>query len=57
LSKLESAREAKLWDEIFTWTEDYLKLPFGSIKGSFFSKGVCANIHFSDFSSIFPLKI
>jgi len=30
LPKLESALEAKLWDDIFTWTETRLAIPFGT---------------------------
>ena len=29
LSKVESALEARLWDQIFTWTETQLGLKFG----------------------------
>jgi len=34
LPKLESHREARLWDEIFSWTEDQLKLDRGTIKAT-----------------------
>src|SRR5213594_2933551 len=34
LPKLESHREARLWDQIFTWTEDQLELDGGSIKAT-----------------------
>jgi malate synthase len=34
LPKLESHREARLWDQIFTWTEDQLGLDGGSIKAT-----------------------
>jgi len=34
LPKLESHREARLWDQIFTWTEDQLELDRGSIKAT-----------------------
>eukprot|EP00921_Rhytidocystis_pertsovi_P011508 GHVQ01018588.1.p1 GENE.GHVQ01018588.1~~GHVQ01018588.1.p1 ORF type:complete len:726 (+),score=109.84 GHVQ01018588.1:328-2505(+) len=33
LSKIESASEAALWDDIFEWTERKLLLPVGCIKG------------------------
>lgn len=32
LSKLESASEAKLWNDIFVWTQHKLGLPQGTIK-------------------------
>lgn len=31
LSKVESAHEARLWDQIFTWTENQLGLKFGML--------------------------
>jgi malate synthase len=31
LSKVESAIEARLWDQIFTWTENRLGLKFGTM--------------------------
>src|SRR5207247_2606969 len=34
LPKLESHREARLWDQIFSWTEDQLKLDHGTIKAT-----------------------
>ncbi len=34
LPKLESHREARLWNEIFDWTEQELKIPHGSIKAT-----------------------
>lgn len=33
LSKLEGASEAKLWNEIFTYSEMKLQIPYGTIKG------------------------
>jgi malate synthase A len=32
LSKLEGALEAKLWNEIFTWSQLRLRIPYGTIK-------------------------
>lgn len=32
LSKLEGASEAKLWNDVFVWTQNELGLPQGSIK-------------------------
>ena len=34
LPKLESHREARLWNEIFQWTEDELDIPRGSIRAT-----------------------
>jgi len=34
LPKLESHREARLWNEIFKWSEDQLHIPRGSIKAT-----------------------
>jgi malate synthase len=34
LPKLENAEEAQLWAEVFAFSEDYLKLPRGSIKAT-----------------------
>ena len=34
LPKLESHREARLWNEIFKWSEDELRIPRGSIKAT-----------------------
>lgn len=32
LSKLEGAEEAKLWNEIFVWSQEKLGIPYGTIK-------------------------
>ncbi|XP_014222822.1 malate synthase 1, glyoxysomal-like [Trichogramma pretiosum] len=32
LPKLEGASEAKLWNEIFTWSQSRLRIPYGTIK-------------------------
>ena len=42
LSKVESTLEAKLWDDIFTWTEDHLDLQFGTIKSCVLIENVLA---------------
>jgi malate synthase len=34
LPKLESAEEAKLWDDVFTFSEDYLGIPHGTIRAT-----------------------
>jgi len=34
LPKLESAEEAKLWDDVFSFSEDYVGIPHGSIRAT-----------------------
>ncbi|MGX1932819.1 malate synthase A [Microbacterium resistens] len=34
LAKLESSEEAKLWDDVFTFSEDYLGIPHGTIRAT-----------------------
>jgi len=34
LPKLESAEEAKLWDDVFTFSEDYVGIPHGTIRAT-----------------------
>lgn len=34
IAKLESADEAKLWDDIFTFSEDYIGIPHGTIRAT-----------------------
>ncbi|MFZ4893854.1 malate synthase A [Plantibacter sp. Mn2098] len=34
LAKLESSEEAKLWDDVFTFSEEYLGLPHGTIRAT-----------------------
>ena len=34
LAKLEAAREAKLWDDVFSFAEDYLGLSHGTIRAT-----------------------
>lgn len=34
LPKLESAEEAKLWDDVFTFSEDYIGIPHGTIRAT-----------------------
>ncbi len=34
IAKLESSEEAKLWDDVFTFTERYLDLPHGTIRAT-----------------------
>ena len=42
MSKLESAKEAELWNDIFVWTEDKLQLPYGSIKACILIENILA---------------
>lgn len=42
LPKLESHFEARLWNEVFTVAEDYLKIPHGSIKATVLVETICA---------------
>ncbi len=34
IAKLESAEEAKLWDDVFTFSEDYVGIPHGTIRAT-----------------------
>ncbi|SDG86255.1 malate synthase A [Microbacterium pygmaeum] len=34
LAKIESSEEAKLWDDIFTFSEDYLAIPHGTVRAT-----------------------
>ncbi|WP_396657643.1 malate synthase A [Microbacterium sp.] len=34
IAKLESAEEARLWDDVFTFSEDYLGIPHGTIRAT-----------------------
>ncbi|SBS71372.1 malate synthase A [uncultured Microbacterium sp.] len=34
IPKIESAEEAKLWDDVFTFSEDYLSIPHGTIRAT-----------------------
>ena len=42
LSKLENANEAKLWNDIFDWTESKLELPKGTIKACILIENILA---------------
>ncbi|KAM9741714.1 malate synthase-like isoform 1-T2 [Menidia menidia] len=42
LSKVESFREARLWNKIFVWTQQKLGLPLGSIKATVLIENVLA---------------
>ena len=43
LSKVETHQEARLWNDIFTWTEQRLELPRGCIKGCVLIENVLAS--------------
>ncbi|MGP3534604.1 malate synthase A [Microbacterium sp. RD1] len=34
LPKIESSEEAKLWDDVFTFSEEYIGIPFGTIRAT-----------------------
>ncbi len=42
LSKLENAKEAKFWNDIFTWTENELDLENGSIRACILIENILA---------------
>lgn len=43
LSKLENYQEAKLWNDIFSWSESKLELPYGSIKACVLIENILAS--------------
>ncbi|KAM4808514.1 uncharacterized protein WCC33_007047 [Rhinophrynus dorsalis] len=54
LSKVESSLEARLWNDIFIWTEEKLNLPFGSIKATVLIESVLASFEMEEI--LFELK-
>uniref|UniRef100_A0A8C5LZS6 malate synthase n=1 Tax=Leptobrachium leishanense TaxID=445787 RepID=A0A8C5LZS6_9ANUR len=48
LSKVEGCLEAKLWNQIFVWTEEKLKLPHGSIKATVLIENVLASFEMEE---------
>ncbi|GJQ65319.1 hypothetical protein Trydic_g7435 [Trypoxylus dichotomus] len=54
LSKLESASEAKLWNEIFIWTQKLLGIPQGTIKACVLIENVLASFEMEEI--LFELK-
>ncbi|XP_063314513.1 uncharacterized protein LOC134614530 isoform X1 [Pelobates fuscus] len=48
LSKVESFLEARLWNKIFVWTEEKLKLPLGSIKATVLIESVLASFEMEE---------
>ncbi|XP_044004522.1 malate synthase, glyoxysomal-like, partial [Aphidius gifuensis] len=43
LSKIENSNEAKLWNDIFSWSEIYLNIPHGSIKACVLIENILAS--------------
>ncbi|XP_024858009.1 malate synthase-like isoform X1 [Kryptolebias marmoratus] len=48
LSKVESFMEARLWNEIFVWTQEKLGLPLGSIKATVLIENVLATFEMEE---------
>ncbi|CAN2388823.1 Malate synthase, partial [Pristimantis euphronides] len=48
LSKVESFLEARLWNQIFVWTEEKLNLPLGSIKATVLIENVLASFEMDE---------
>ncbi|XP_053559654.1 uncharacterized protein LOC128650027 [Bombina bombina] len=48
LSKVESFLEARLWNQIFVWTEEKLNLPLGSIKATVLIESVLASFEMEE---------
>lgn len=54
LSKLEGASEAKLWNDIFIWTQQRLGLPYGTIKACVLIENIYAAFEMEEI--LFELK-
>lgn len=48
LSKLEGANEAKLWNDIFCWSQDKLRIPQGSIKACVLIENILASFEMEE---------
>lgn len=48
LSKVETFLEARLWNQIFAWTEEKLSLPLGSIKATVLIESVLASFEMEE---------
>ncbi|KAM5194473.1 uncharacterized protein ACMZJ9_022956 [Mantella aurantiaca] len=48
LSKVESPLEARLWNQIFVWSEEKLNLPLGSIKATVLIESVLASFEMEE---------
>lgn len=54
LSKIESSNEAKLWNDIFSWSELRLRIPHGSIKACVLIENILASFEMENI--LFELK-
>ena len=54
LPKLENHNEAKLWNDIFTFSENYVKIPIGTIKVTVLIEHICAAFEMEEI--LFSLK-
>ncbi|XP_012267964.2 malate synthase-like [Athalia rosae] len=54
LSKLEGASEAKLWNDIFVWTQFRLRIPHGTIKACVLIENILSSFEMEDM--LFSLK-
>ena len=54
LPKLENHNEAKLWNDIFTFSENYVKISIGTIKTTVFIEHICAVFEMDEI--LFSLK-
>jgi len=54
LPKLENHNEAKLWNDIFTFSENYVKIPIGTIKTTVLIEHICAVFEMDEI--LFSLK-
>ena len=48
LSKVESYKEAHLWNSIFTWTQEKLKIPHGTIKACVLIENILASFEMDE---------
>lgn len=54
LSKLEGAEEAKLWNDVFIWSQNKLKIPIGSIKACVLIENILSSFEMDEI--LFELK-
>lgn len=54
LSKIESATEAKLWNDIFLWTQSRLSIPRGTVKACVLIENILASFEMEEI--LFELK-
>lgn len=48
ISKIEVAEEAMLWNEIFTWSQAKLNLPYGTIKACVLIENILASFELEE---------